>query len=124
MTVGTSHHDVGQNPGQARYQTVMLAGGATGMIGDPDGKKQERDLLTPEDIVRNKAAVSAQYKTILEDLPPETVDNYDWFKDMNYFRFLRDVGKHVPMRQMLGRDFVKVRLDSTGISYAEFSYAP
>ena len=62
--------------------------------------KQERDLLTLEDIARNKAAVSAQYKTILEDLPFETVDNYDWFKDMNYLDFLRDVGKHVPMRQM------------------------
>jgi tyrosyl-tRNA synthetase len=105
------------------HKTVMLVGGATGMIGDPDGKKQERDLLTLEDIARNKAAVSAQYKTILEDLPFETVDNYDWFKDMNYLDFLRDVGKHVPMRQMLGRDFVQSRLDSTGISYAEFSYA-
>ncbi len=105
------------------HKTVMLVGGATGMIGDPDGKKQERDLLTLDDIARNKAAVAAQYKTILEDLPFETVDNYDWFKDLNYLDFLRDVGKHVPLRQMLGRDFVQSRLDSTGISYAEFSYA-
>ena len=105
------------------HKTVMLVGGATGMIGDPDGKKQERDLLTLNDIARNKAAVAAQYKTILEDLPFETVDNYDWFKDLNYLDFLRDVGKHVPLRQMLGRDFVQSRLDSTGISYAEFSYA-
>ena len=53
----------------------------------------------------------------------EMVNNYDWFKDLNYLDFLRDVGKHVPLRQMLGRDFVQSRLDSTGISYAEFSYA-
>ena len=105
------------------HKTVMLVGGATGMIGDPDGKKQERDLLTLDDIARNKAAVAAQYKTVLGDLPFESVDNYDWFKGIGYLDFLRDVGKHVPMRQMLGRDFVQSRLDSTGISYAEFSYA-
>ena len=107
------------------HSAVLLVGGATGMIGDPDGKKQERDLLTLEQIEHNKSAIAAQYKQVLGDLPFEIVDNYDWFKDINYLDFLRDVGKHVPMRQMLGRDFVQSRLgdEGTGISYAEFSYS-
>ncbi len=107
------------------HKAVLLVGGATGMIGDPDGKKQERDLLTLEQIEKNKQAISAQYKQVLGDLPFELVDNYDWFKGIGYLEFLRDVGKHVPMRQMLGRDFVQSRLgeEGAGISYAEFSYS-
>lgn len=107
------------------HKAVLLVGGATGMIGDPDGKKQERDLLTLEQIAHNKSAIAAQYKQVLGELPFELVDNYDWFKDINYLDFLRDVGKHVPMRQMLGRDFVQSRLgeEGAGISYAEFSYS-
>lgn len=107
------------------HRAILLVGGATGMIGDPDGKKQERDLLTLEQIDINKRAIAAQYKQILGELPFELVDNYDWFKDMGYLQFLREVGKHVPMRTMLGRDFVQSRLgeDGTGISYAEFSYS-
>ena len=110
---------------QHGHRAVLLVGGATGMIGDPDGKKQERDLLTLEQIEHNKQGIAAQYKQILGELPFELVDNYDWFKDMNYLDFLRDVGKHVPMRQMLSRDFVQSRLgeDGAGISYAEFSYS-
>jgi tyrosyl-tRNA synthetase len=107
------------------HKAYLLVGGATGMIGDPDGKKQERDLLTLEQIAHNKQAIAAQYKQILGDLPFELVDNYDWFKGIGYLEFLRDVGKHVPMRTMLGRDFVQSRLGETGagISYAEFSYS-
>lgn len=107
------------------HKAVLLIGGATGLIGDPDGKAQERDLKSEEEIARNKAAIVAQYQTIFGDQVFELVDNYDWFKDMNYLTFLRDVGKHVPMRQMLARDFVQSRLgeDGAGISYAEFSYA-
>lgn len=107
------------------HKAVLLVGGATGMIGDPDGKKQERDLLTLEQIAHNKSAIAAQYKQVLGELPFELVDNYDWFKDINYLDFLRDVGKHVPMRHMLGRDFVQSRLgeEGAGISYAEFSYS-
>lgn len=107
------------------HKAVLLVGGATGMIGDPDGKKQERDLLTLEQIESNKKAIAAQYKQVLGDLPFELVDNYDWFKGIGYLEFLRDVGKHVPMRQMLGRDFVQSRLgeEGAGISYAEFSYS-
>jgi tyrosyl-tRNA synthetase len=107
------------------HKAILLVGGATGMIGDPDGKKQERDLLTVEQIAHNKEAIAAQYRQVLGELPFELVDNYDWFKDIGYLQFLRDTGKHVPMRQMLGRDFVQSRLgeDGTGISYAEFSYS-
>jgi tyrosyl-tRNA synthetase len=107
------------------HKAILLVGGATGMIGDPDGKKQERDLLTVEQISHNKQAIAAQYSQVLQGQPFELVDNYDWFQGMGYLEFLRSVGKHVPMRQMLGRDFVQSRLgeDGAGISYAEFSYS-
>jgi tyrosyl-tRNA synthetase len=110
------------NAGHIAY---LLVGGATGMIGDPDGKKDERTLKTLDDIARNKAAISEQYKTVFAGQSFEIVDNYDWFKDMNYLTFLREVGKHVPLSQMLGRDFVQARLGEggSGISYAEFSYS-
>jgi tyrosyl-tRNA synthetase len=106
------------------HKALLLIGGATGMIGDPDGKNEERDLKSITEIEKNKKAITGQYKTILGELPFEVVDNYAWFKDINYLDFLRDIGKRVPMRQMLGRDFVSKRLsaDGTGISYAEFSY--
>lgn len=107
------------------HKAILLVGGATGLIGDPDGKAQERDLKTPEEIEHNKQAIASQYHTVFAGHPFEVVDNYDWFKGMGYLEFLRDVGKHVPMRQMLGREFVQSRLseDGAGISYAEFSYA-
>ena len=107
------------------HKAFMLVGGATGMIGDPDGKTAERKLLTLDDIARNKAGIAEDYKKVLAGQEFTLVDNYDWFKDINYLDFLRDVGKNVPMSAMLGREFVKSRLgnDGTGISYAEFSYA-
>ena len=107
------------------YTPILLIGGATGMIGDPDGKKQERDLLTLEQISANKAAISEQYKRIFAGKNFEIVDNYDWFKNYNYLDFLRDVGKHAPLTQMLDRDFVQARVGEggSGISYAEFSYS-
>jgi tyrosyl-tRNA synthetase len=107
------------------HKAYLLVGGATGMIGDPDGKKQERDLLSLEDIAHNKAAISEQYRTVFAGQDFEIVDNYDWFKGIGFLQFLRDTGKYVPMRQMLGRDFVQSRLgeDGAGISYAEFSYS-
>lgn len=107
------------------YTPILLVGGATGMIGDPDGKKQERDLLTLEQISANKAAISEQYKRIFAGKNFEIVDNYDWFKDYNYLDFLRDIGKHAPLTQMLDRDFVQARVGEggAGISYAEFSYS-
>lgn len=107
------------------HKAVILVGGATGLIGDPDGKAQERDLKTYEEVEKNKAGIVSEYKKILGEDAFELVDNYDWFKNYGYLEFLRDVGKHVPMRQMLGRDFVQSRLgeDGAGISYAEFSYS-
>ncbi len=110
---------------EAGHRAVLLVGGATGMIGDPDGKKQERDLMTLEQIAINKQSIASQYQQILAGQTFELVDNYDWFKDFGYLDFLRDIGKHVPMRQMLSRDFVQSRLgeDGAGISYAEFSYS-
>lgn len=109
----------------AGHKAYLLVGGATGMIGDPDGKKDERNLLTLEDIARNKAAIAEEYKRVFSGQEFEIVDNYDWFKDIKYLDFLRNVGKHVPMSQMLGREFVQARLggEGAGISYAEFSYA-
>lgn len=107
------------------YTPILLVGGATGLIGDPDGKAQERDLKTPEEINKNKAAIVKQYQAIFDGEHFKVVDNYDWFKDIGYLSFLRDVGKHVPMRQMLAREFVQSRLGEggAGISYAEFSYS-
>lgn len=107
------------------YKAVLLVGGATGMIGDPDGKKQERDLKTIEEVAKNKAALVEQYKTIFAGADFEIVDNYDWFKGMGYLDFLREIGKHVSMTQMLDREFIKARIGEggEGISYAEFSYA-
>lgn len=106
------------------HRPVLLVGGATGLIGDPDGKTEERSLKSVEEIAFNKAAIVAQYHRLFGDTDLQIVDNYDWFVDMHYLDFLREVGKHVPMRHMLARDFVQSRLGETGsgISYAEFSY--
>lgn len=107
------------------HKAILLVGGATGLIGDPDGKSQERDQKSYEEIEHNKEQIAAQYKQVFAGQEFTLVDNYDWFKEIGYLEFLRDVGKHVPMRQMLARDFVQNRLgeDGAGISYAEFSYA-
>lgn len=107
------------------HKALLLVGGATGMIGDPDGKKDERNLKTLDEITANKAAITAQYQQVFAGQPFEVVDNYEWFKDIDYLTFLREVGKHVPLSQMLGRDFIQARLGEggSGISYAEFSYS-
>ena len=107
------------------HKAFLLVGGATGMIGDPDGKADERNLKTLDEIAKNKAGIAAQYQQVFAGKPFTVVDNYDWFKDLNYLDFLRMVGKNVPLSQMLGRDFVQARLGEggSGISYAEFSYS-
>ena len=107
------------------HRAILLVGGATGMIGDPDGKKDERNLKTIDEITTNKAKIAAQYQQVFAGKDFEVVDNYDWFKNIDYLSFLRDIGKHVPLSQMLGRDFVQARLGEggSGISYAEFSYS-
>lgn len=107
------------------YKAILLAGGATGMIGDPDGKKQERDLKSPEEISRNVDGLVAQYKTVFAGQDFDLVNNYDWFHEIGFLQFLREVGKHMSMTQLLDREFIKSRIGEggEGISYAEFSYA-
>lgn len=107
------------------HNATLLVGGATGLIGDPDGKKQERDLKSIEEIEKNIQAITAQYALVLPENSFEVVNNNDWFKDITYMDFLRDIGKHMSMTQLLDRDFVKKRIGEggTGISYAEFSYS-
>jgi tyrosyl-tRNA synthetase len=107
------------------HKAFLLVGGATGLIGDPDGKSESRTLKAVEEVEHNKAGIAAQYNHIFADKQFTLVDNYDWFKEINYLDFLRDVGWHVPMSMMLGREFVQSRLgaDGSGISYAEFSYS-
>jgi len=107
------------------HRAYMLVGGATGLIGDPDGKSTERSSKTIDEIANNKVKIASQYNQVLAGQKFTIVDNYDWFKDINYLDFLRNIGKHVPISSMLGRDFVKSRLgnDGSGISYAEFSYS-
>ena len=108
----------------AGYTPIVLVGGATGMVGDPK-QDVERDLKTLDEIDHNKAGIAAQYKTLLNDQTFELVDNYDWFKEIGYLQFLRDIGKHFSMTQLLDREFIKARIGEggVGISYAEFSYS-
>jgi tyrosyl-tRNA synthetase len=105
------------------HDGVVLVGGATGMIGDPK-QDVERDLKTIDEIEVNKKGIADDFRRALAGKDFELVDNYEWFKDINYLAFLRDIGKHFSMTQLLDREFVKARIgeDSVGISYAEFSY--
>lgn len=107
------------------HKAILLIGGATGMIGDPDGKDEERELKTLAEVEKNKAGIAAQYKTVFAGKDFDLVDNYDWFKNMGYLEFLRKVGKNLSMTQLLDREFVKNRIGKggKGISYAEFSYS-
>ena len=108
-------HDAGHVP-------IALAGGATGMIGDPSGRSQERNLLDEATLSANVAAIKAQIARVVGD-DVMLVDNRDWTGDIGLLDFLRDVGKHVTVNTMLGRESVKNRLASEhGISYTEFSY--
>lgn len=105
------------------YQPYLLAGGATGQIGDPK-ENGERDLKSLEEIEYNKARIAEQMKNIVKSDNLTMVDNYDWFKEINYLDFLREVGKAFSMTQLLDRQFVQNRIGEGGggISYAEFSY--
>jgi len=107
------------------HKAILLVGGATGVIGDPDGKAQERNLKSLDEIAKNKAGIVAQYKQVFAGDDFEIVDNYDWFKDLGYLDFLRTIGKHMSMTQLLDREFVQSRIGKggAGISYAEFSYS-
>ena len=109
----------------AGHEPIALIGGATGMIGDPSGRSEERNLLSHETLNANITAVGEQIKGLLESTNQtiHIVNNADWMRGVSYLEFLRDVGKHVPLSQMLGKDSVKSRLDREGgLSYTEFSY--
>lgn len=105
------------------YEPFLLVGGATGQIGDPK-ETGERDLKTLEEVEKNKKAIAAQMQRIVQVKNLTMVDNYDWFKDINYLTFLREIGKNFSMTQLLDRQFVQARIGEggSGISYAEFSY--
>ena len=107
------------------HNPIALVGGATGMIGDPSGKSKERNLLSAEDIQKNVNGIQAQLESFLKfegiENPAQIVNNYDWFKDINILDFLRDVGKHLTINYMMGKESVKKRIE-TGLSFTEFSY--
>ena len=109
---------------RAGHMPIALIGGATGMVGDPSGKSQERNLLDEETIAKNIVGVKYQLEKFLDfegENPAEIANNYDWFKNMNFLEFIRDVGKHIPVNYMMAKDSVKSRLE-TGMSFTEFTY--
>ena len=112
------------------HKPLALIGGATGMIGDPSGKSQERNLLTEEVLQRNIAGMKKQLSKFLDfdsDAPnhAELVNNYDWMKDFTFLDFAREVGKHITVNYMMAKDSVKKRLNGEardGLSFTEFTY--
>lgn len=109
---------------RAGHKPFALVGGATGMVGDPSGKSQERNLLDAETLNYNVACVKSQLEKFLDfsgENAAEMVNNYDWFQNMSFLDFIRDVGKHITVNYMLSKDSVKKRLE-TGMSFTEFSY--
>ena len=113
---------------RAGHRPVALVGGATGMIGDPSGKSEERKLLSTDVLRENIAGIQEQMRSFLDfdtkTNPAVLVNNYDWMSGFSYLDFLRDVGKNFPVNVMLGKDSVKNRLErsDSGLSYTEFSY--
>ena len=111
----------------AGHLAITLAGGATGMVGDPSGKSAERNLLTREQLNANVASVKGQLARLLDfecvGNPARLMDNADWTAPMSFLDFLRDIGKHFSVNTMLAKDSVKSRMEGdSGISYTEFSY--
>src|SRR6187549_1316125 len=113
---------------KAGHKPFALVGGATGMVGDPSGKSEERNLLSEEVLQFNQAGVRNQLAKFLDFTPgkpnsAEMVNNYDWFKDFSFLNFIRDVGKHITVNYMMGKDSVKKRLEGdAGMSFTEFTY--
>jgi tyrosyl-tRNA synthetase len=107
------------------HKPIALVGGATGMVGDPSGKSQERNLLGEEELRFNQECQKKQLEKFLDfncgDQSAEIVNNYDWFKGFGFLEFIRDVGKHISVNYMMAKDSVKSRLES-GMSFTEFSY--
>ncbi|HKJ41451.1 MAG TPA: tyrosine--tRNA ligase [Sunxiuqinia sp.] len=114
----------------AGHKPIALVGGATGMIGDPSGKSQERNLLNEETLQKNLAGIRKQLENFLDfDSGAENqavmVNNYDWMKNFSFLEFIRDVGKHITVNYMMAKDSVKKRLNpesKTGMSFTEFTY--
>ena len=114
----------------AGHKPIALVGGATGMIGDPSGKSQERNLLDEQTLRHNQECLKAQLNRFLDfdsDAPnaAELVNNYDWMKEYSFLDFIRDIGKHLTVNYMMSKDSVKKRLgeeSKTGMSFTEFSY--
>jgi tyrosyl-tRNA synthetase len=113
---------------RAGHRPIALIGGATGMVGDPSGKSQERNLLTEEILQKNIEGVKNQLRKFIDfdSASPnaaQMVNNYDWFKDISFLGFITDVGKHITVSYMMSKDSVKKRIESeAGISFTEFSY--
>lgn len=113
---------------RAGHRPIAVVGGSTGMIGDPSGKSEERNLLSAEILARNVAGIEAQMRRFLDfDAGSRSallVNNFDWMRRFSYLDFLREVGKHSPISVMLAKDSVKLRLErgEGGLSYTEFSY--
>ncbi len=113
---------------KAGHKPYALVGGATGMVGDPSGKSEERNLLSEEVLQKNQEGVKKQLMQYLDFNPElknaaEMVNNYDWFKDFTFLDFIRDVGKHITVNYMMSKDSVKKRLEGeTGMSFTEFTY--
>lgn len=115
---------------QAGHNPVALVGGATGMVGDPSGKSEERNLLDEETLAKNVAGVKAQLARFLNfdsttENAAQLVNNYDWMKEISLIEFVRDIGKHITVNYMMAKDSVKKRLDSdsqTRMSFTEFTY--
>lgn len=110
---------------RAGHKPYALVGGATGMVGDPSGKSQERNLLDASTLQHNVDCVKKQLEAFLDfhsgSNAAEMVNNYDWFEKMSFLDFIRDVGKHISVNYMMAKDSVKKRLE-TGMSFTEFSY--
>ena len=113
---------------RAGHKPIALVGGATGMVGDPSGKSEERNLLSEEVLQRNVAGVKSQLMRFLDFNPSlpnaaEMVNNYDWFKSISFIDFLRDAGKYITVNYMMAKESVRKRIEGeTGISYTEFAY--
>ena len=110
------------------HKPIALVGGATGMVGDPSGKSEERNLLSEDVLLKNQAGIKAQLSKFLDfdatrSNAAEIVNNYDWFKNFSFLDFIRDAGKHITVNYMMAKDSVKKRLQgTTGMSFTEFSY--
>jgi tyrosyl-tRNA synthetase len=113
---------------KAGHKPIALVGGATGMVGDPSGKSEERNLLSEQDLQHNLSGVKKQLEKFLDFDPgnphrAEMVNNHDWFRDLSFLDFIRDVGKHITVNYMMAKDSVKKRLEGeTGMSFTEFTY--